>query len=144
MPTISVVANGIVYIGGMQMGNASCLELHRETMYRYHTMEHSKLVCRFRTDGTLTYANDLYCRYFGKQLRDVIGNSVMQFVAPEDTAKIHQHIEILSKTKTFLSLDYQIIAPDSTIRRHQWTFRTLLDSAGNISEFHATGRELAN
>lgn len=127
------------------MGNADYLEFSRGISHRYHHhMLRNKLVCRFRADGTLTYANDLYCRYFGKHPGDIAGNNFLHIVAPEDKAKIHEHIAILSRTKTSLILDYHIITPDGGIRRQQWTFRTLLDSAGNISEFHATGRDLAH
>lgn len=126
------------------MGNISCLEHRREVSYHERNMPQSTLVCRFQADGTLTYANDLYCCYFGKQRKEIVGNSFLQFVAPEDTLKIHQHLETLRETKTYLVFDYRVIMPDRSIHRQQWTFRTLLDSEGNISEFHATGKELPN
>lgn len=126
------------------MENANCLELRQELPFHSRINLQSKLVCRFQADGTLTYANDSYCRYFGKQQKEIVGHNFMQFVAPEDMVKIHQNIEILSQTKTYLTLEYRIVAPDNSIRRQQWTFRTLLDSAGNISEFHATTLEAVN
>ena len=44
----------------------------RESEERYRTVveDQTELVCRVRPDGTLTFVNDVYCRFFGKRRED--------------------------------------------------------------------------
>lgn len=53
---------------------------------RYHELagDQTELICRWLPDGTLTFVNQAFCRYFGKQPEDFIGNSFMPFIPKGD------------------------------------------------------------
>ncbi len=50
------------------------------------------LICKWLPDGTLTFANDAYCRYFGKPLNELIGKTCLDYIHPDDQEKLLQHI----------------------------------------------------
>ena len=54
----------------------------RESEARYRTVveDMPALICRFLPDGTLTFVNDHYCRYFNAHHDDLIGQNFFQFI----------------------------------------------------------------
>src|SRR4030042_2563462 len=72
------------------------IEVHRlrkaEERYRSIIEDQTDLVCRFLPDGPLTFANEAYCRYFGKKSDELVGSSVMSLIPEDDRAKVKEQI----------------------------------------------------
>lgn len=49
------------------------------------------LICRFRKDGTLTFVNKYYCRYFNKAAEELVGHNFFNFIPEEEREKIKNH-----------------------------------------------------
>ena len=58
------------------------LEEHRKTeealvnseqLYRAIVEDQTEIICRFRPDGTISFVNEAFCRYFGKTRDEVLG-----------------------------------------------------------------------
>ena len=48
--------------------------LTSEKHYRAIVEDQTELICRFLPNGTLTFINDAYCRCFGKQREELMGD----------------------------------------------------------------------
>ena len=69
----------------------------RETEEKYRSIVEdyqTEFICRFLPDGTLTFVNKAYCRYFDKRCEDLIGHSFMPLIPDEDHEKLEKHIAL--------------------------------------------------
>ncbi len=60
----------------------------REKQLRAVVEDQTELICRFLPDCTITFANQAWCRYFGKTLKEVLGSSIMRYIPEEDREKV--------------------------------------------------------
>ena len=113
-----------------------------EACYRGIVEDQTELICRNLPDGTLTFVNDAYCRYFNKKRDELIGNSFMPLI-PEDYHQIvMDYFLSLGSENPVATHEYSIIMPDGELRWNQWTNRALLDDNGQVVEFQGAGRDI--
>ncbi len=116
-----------------------------EQRYRAIVEDQSELICRFLADGTLTFVNDAYCRYFGKTHTQLLGSSIFQFIPQEYQEKTQRQLAKLSPKNPVATRDYQVLMPDGDIHWQQWTDRAIFDPSSNqgqIVEFQSVGRDI--
>lgn len=113
-----------------------------EERYRAIVEDQTELICRFLSDGTRTFVNDVYCRYFGKQREDLIGQSFIPFILDEDRDGVLQNIASLSYENPVITYEYRVVIPDGTFCWQQWTNRAICDKQESIIEFQAVGRDV--
>ncbi len=110
-----------------------------EERYRAVVEDQSELICRFVADGTITFVNDAYCRYFGKTREELLGSSLFQMIPDEYREKTKRHIANLSLKNPAATREYQIFKPDGKIHWLQCTDRVIVDKRnderGNNSSF---------
>ncbi|HWR89454.1 MAG TPA: PAS domain S-box protein, partial [Dissulfurispiraceae bacterium] len=114
----------------------------KEARYRAVVEDQTELICRFRPDGTLTFVNDSYCRYFGRKKEDILGQSFMPLIPAEDHDAIRRHMEGITAETPVCSCEHRVILDDGAIRWQAWTDRAIFDGEGNIIEFQAVGRDI--
>jgi len=113
-----------------------------EARYRAIVEDQTELICRFRDDGTITFVNDAYCRYFAKHYEELVGRSFLPLIPEEDHAKVRAHFAALSPEHPVATHEHRVIAPNGEVRWHQWTNRMILDDQGRGIEFQAVGRDI--
>jgi len=92
-----------------------------EERYRNLVEDQSELICRYTSDWKLTFVNEAYCRYFGKQSEELIGSSFMRLLPEEDHKKVAQeHHELLSSDLKHVVHEHQVINGKGEIRWQQW------------------------
>jgi two-component system, cell cycle sensor histidine kinase and response regulator CckA len=112
---------------------------------RYHDIleDQTELISRFRRDGTLTYVNQAYCRYFGVRREDLIGRSFLPLLPAEDRAARNKHLGSLSRVNPAGSIEHCIIRADGEICWQRWTDHAIFDEDGNIVEIQAVGHDIS-
>ena len=113
-----------------------------EARYRAIVEDQTELICRFLPDGTLTFVNGAYCRYFSKQSEELIGYPFTLFIPKEEQKWVTQQIELLTQEKPVLEYEHQVVMPNGNICWLQWTNRTIFDNQGEFVEFQAVGRDV--
>jgi PAS domain S-box-containing protein len=113
-------------------------EKYRSIVEDYQT----ELICRFLPEGTFTFVNKAYCRYFNKKCEELIGQSFMQFVLEEDHELIRQSVASLSMENPVMTIEHRVFAPNDEIRWQQWTNRAIFNKQGQILEFQSVGRDI--
>ncbi|MEK7785085.1 MAG: cache domain-containing protein, partial [Chloroflexota bacterium] len=63
-----------------------------ESRYRAIVEDQTELICRYLPDGTLTFVNEAYCRYFGQTREVLIGHSFVPFILAEDIPLVEAHL----------------------------------------------------
>jgi PAS domain S-box-containing protein len=128
----------------LRLKNAENALRQSETRYRAIIEDQTELICRYLPDGKLTFVNQAYCRYFGVQLEDLLGNSFMPLIPEADRSLIEEQYASLSPNKPFFTCEHRVILPNGEIRWQQWTDRAIFDETGKIVEYQAVGRDVSD
>jgi len=113
-----------------------------ETRYRVIVEDQTELICRFLPDGTLTFVNDAYCRYFGKDCEDLIGHSFMPLIPEEDQKFVERQFTSLSPDNPIVTYEHRVLMPNGEIAWQQWADRVILDEQGHLVEYQSVGRDI--
>lgn len=113
-----------------------------EQRYRAIVEDQTELIARFQLDGTLTFVNGAYCRYFGDTLQEM-GNYYQPIFCPEERQQVEQCLQALSLDRPVAMIENRILVEGQT-RWMQWTTRALFDKRGYFIEFQAVGRDISD
>jgi diguanylate cyclase (GGDEF)-like protein/PAS domain S-box-containing protein len=116
----------------------------REAEERYRTVveEQTELVCRFLPDLTVTFANEAYCRYFGQEPGELIGESFLGHIPEEDHAYYVEDLSELTLDNPTRTVEHRVLTPDGGVRWQQWTDTAIFDGEGRIVEYQSVGRDV--
>jgi PAS domain S-box-containing protein len=113
-----------------------------EMRYRAIVEDQSELICRFRSDSTITFANEAYCRYFGRTRSDLEGHSFMPLLPEEDREIIHRQFAALLPDANLATYSHRVFQGSGHIRWVQWTVRGFFDEVGQAVEYQAVGQDI--
>jgi len=113
-----------------------------EARYRAILEDQSELICRYLPDGRLSYVNEAYARYFGKDRQELINKNFIPHIPEDDLKLVKEHIDSLSLAKPVTSFEHKIIMSGGDIRTQHWTHRAIYDAMHNLIEFQAVGRDI--
>ena len=101
-----------------------------EARYRAIVEDQPDLVCRFLPDGTLTFVNAAYCRYFNVRREDVIGRRYHPIVHPDDVKEVERRVAELSPESPVVFVVNRVTRGDGALRWTEWSNRALYDEQG--------------
>ena len=104
--------------------------------------DQTELICRFRPNGTLTYVNEAYCRYFGCDRDDLHDRNILLSISEADREKVYSRLKDLRPERPVDTLEYRVVTVFGDILWNQWTYRALFDDSGNILEYQSVGRDI--
>jgi PAS domain S-box-containing protein len=113
-----------------------------EARYRAIVEDQTELICRWLPDGTLTFVNEAYCRYFGRTREGFIGQTFMPLIPEEDRGLVEAHTASLGRARPMATVEHRVILPDGRLRWQHWTDRAIFDALGNVVEFASVGRDI--
>ena len=103
-----------------------------EASYRGIVEDQVDLICRYRTDGRLTFVNGAYSRAFGRRRHELVGSAFPFFD------------DIASASGTSVVLERELELPDGNRAWLQWTQRAIKDSFGETTEYQAVGHDVSS
>jgi PAS domain S-box-containing protein len=110
--------------------------------YRSIVEDQTELICRYVPNGIMTFVNEAYCRYFGKQREELIGYSFMPMIPEEDRVRMQAAIAALSQENPISVIEHRVILPDGEVVWQHWTDRAIFDRQGRIIEIQAVGQDV--
>ncbi|MBD1939513.1 PAS domain S-box protein [Microcoleus sp. FACHB-68] len=113
-----------------------------EARYRAIIEDQTELICRFLADGTLTFVNGAYCRYFAKESEELIGKNLFSLILEEERETVKSCITCLNQEEPVRIVEHKVTLPNGHIQWHQWTNRALFDDQGNFIEYQGVGRDI--
>ena len=114
----------------------------QEARYRAVVEDQTELICRFRPDGTITFVNEAYCRYFGKPPEGLIDHSFLSLMSSEEWAKFQELIDSLGPENPAVTVEHRSVLPSGESRWVQWTQRAILDHNERLIEVQSVGRDI--
>lgn len=101
------------------------------------------MAVRYAPDGQLTFVNDAYCRYYGKEPEAVLGRNFIQHRVPmDDLLRISRAVSTLSPLMPDRVVRHVVVLADGRVRRHVWLHKALFHADGSMREFVASGLDV--
>jgi PAS domain S-box-containing protein len=122
-------------------GNEDALR-RSEARYRAVVEDQTELICRFLPDGTYTFVNDAYCRYFQHSREALLGRSFWAFIPPEGHHAAREFLASITPAEPIATREHEVVTPGGERRWQQWRDRGFFDGAGRLVEFQAVGRDI--
>jgi len=102
----------------------------------------SEMVARATADGTITFANEAYCHYFGFTREEILGRNFFSFIFEDDRQKFEQYISSLSSQNPVERMEYRVKLPSGEVRWNNWSIRAFFDEEKNLIEYQGVGRDI--
>ena len=113
-----------------------------ETRYRAVVEDQTEVISRFKPDGTLTFVNEVFCRFVGKPAEELIGHKWQPLTVTEDLPKIEAKLHALSPDHPVETIESRVYNESGDVRWMQFIKRAFLDSEGRIIETQSVGRDI--
>ena len=113
-----------------------------EELYRNVVETQTELICRFLPDGSLTFVNDAYCRYFGKSREELIGMKFYKLTPKGSPLLVEELVNTLIAKRESVTVESEVIRADGSIGWQRWIDNVVLDAQGNVVEFQGIGRDI--
>ena len=112
-----------------------------EERYRAIVENQTEMIYRRLPDGTITFANDAYCRSIGIPPGDLVGRRYAPAIPADDQARIQKSLHSLTPAHPVLAVEHRVVMPDGEIRWQQWTHMAFFDETGSLVEYQSVGRD---
>jgi len=114
-----------------------------EARYRAILEDQTELIARCKLDGTLTFVNEAFCRYFGLTREELIGYHYEPVVFEQDREYVARQVNSISRKNPVVTIETRVISQEQ-LRWTQWINRAIFDDAGCIVELQAVGRDITD
>ncbi len=116
----------------------------KESEARYNAVinDQTELICRFLADGTLTFVNQAYCRYFSKKEAELLGHRFSPLIPEDDLELVKHAIASLSPEHPITTYEHRVITANTQNRWMEWTDRAILNDKGELIEYQGVGRDI--
>jgi two-component system cell cycle sensor histidine kinase/response regulator CckA len=113
-----------------------------EENYRALVEDMPALVCRFLPNGTLTFVNNSYCRYFNKTRDELLGADFFQFIPAEEREEVRKQYRSLTQESPAINYEHQVYTPDGDVHWQRWTDRALFDEKDHLYQYQSIGFDI--
>ncbi len=111
--------------------------------YRAVVENQTEFIVRWEPDGTRTFVNEAYCRYWGITYEQALGINFLSHIAEEDRPAVEEKITRLRSGAVDSETEiHHVIKPDGSIGWQEWTDHAIRDEMGQIVEFQSVGRDI--
>jgi PAS domain S-box-containing protein len=117
----------------------------RQTAERYRAVveNQTEFIVRWKFDGTRTFVNDAYIRYFEIDPEQALSSNFIPMIVEEDRPAVEEKMSRLKSGATDSETDiHRVIKPDGSIGWQEWTDQAIRDEAGKLIEFQSVGRDI--
>jgi PAS domain S-box-containing protein len=116
----------------------------QESEARYRDLVESQpdLICRFQTDGTLTFVTAAFGRHYRHPPEELIGRCVVDVMDVRRRDGFIDHLAALVAQPHTAVDEHVYMRHDGSTGWLQWIDHPILDASGKLVEFQAVGRDI--
>ena len=141
---ILAVTNMLLAAAAAERRRAERAMAESEKRLRAVVEDLTDLVCRFKPDGTLTFVNGAYCRFYGRNQEALLGTSFLETLSQEDCTVPLDFLGALPKEHPVVAFDHRVSTADGQVLWHQYTVRRLFLEQGDTLEFQAVIQDITH
>ena len=114
-----------------------------EARYRSLIETQTEFIVRWLPDGTHTFVNDAYCRFFDQPRDAILGTSLFQRVHERDRDTLRAKIAGLSAAKPTAMDEHRVVPADGVVYWQEWMDQGIFDEEGVLVEIQSVGRDIS-
>ena len=115
----------------------------RSARYRAVVHDQTEFIVRWLPDGTRTFVNDAYARYFGQPATTLVGVSFFPLIQSEDEREaVRRKIATLTPEAPLVASLHRARRADGEWRWQEWTDRGVFDHDDRLVELQSVGRDV--
>jgi PAS domain S-box-containing protein len=115
-----------------------------EEEYRAVVESQTELIYRRLPDGTITFANDAYCRSVGIPCEHLLGRRYAPTVPADDLVRVQRNHASLTSEHPAVTVEHRVVMPDGRVRWQQWIDTAFFDEQGSVVEYQSVGRDITD
>jgi PAS domain S-box-containing protein len=115
-----------------------------EERYRAVVEDQTDFICRLLADGTLTFVNPVFCRFFGKREDELLGTPWRPCAHPGDVAMIEAKLATLSPSNPVVVIENRVTSGQGQERWMQFVNRAFFDVNGGLTQIQAVARDITD
>jgi PAS domain S-box-containing protein len=120
------------------------LELQRsEAYYRAIVEDQTELICRFCIDGSITFANEAFCEYYGLEREDLPNMNFFGFSTDASRDVLQLQLGQLTPEDPIVTVHQQVVLPNGELRWQEWNQRAIFHDDGLLIGYQAAGRDIS-
>lgn len=116
----------------------------RAERYRAVVQDQMEIISRLRADGTYLFANEVFCRFFGVNLNDLLGATWQPLVHPDDLAHVGEALSRLSVDCPVVMIENRVYDAEGKLHWMQFSNRGIFDAQGALVEIQSVGRDITD
>ena len=113
-----------------------------EERYRTVVEDQTEIIARFGPDGTYTFTNEIFCRFFGKPHDELIGSNWLPQAVSEDLPLIETKLQQLTPDTPTVIIENRVYDVSGEIHWMQFVNRGFFDEQGELLETQSVGRDI--
>ncbi len=113
-----------------------------EARYRAIVEDQADMVCRFRPDATLTFANGAYGRFRDRSSSSLLGSSFADNIREDDREALFALLSRLTPGNPVEHFEHRVADASGALRWQAWTHHALFDDKGVLAEYQSVGRDV--
>jgi PAS domain S-box-containing protein/putative nucleotidyltransferase with HDIG domain len=111
--------------------------------YRAVVENQKEFIVRWKPDGTRTFVNEAYCRYWGISYEQALAINFLFHIAEEDRPDVEEKIARLHSGMVDADTEiHRVIKPGGEIAWQEWTDSAIRDEWGKLIEIQSVGRDI--
>ena len=118
----------------------------RKSKERYQALveQQTEMITRCLPDGSFTYVNDVFCKFFGKERSEYLGRVFVPDMPEDDKLRFKEFFSKLSPQNPIGQFTHKVNMPDGNTRWLRWTDKAITDETGKIIEYQTVGRDITD
>ncbi|MGO9872754.1 MAG: EAL domain-containing protein [Acidimicrobiia bacterium] len=115
-----------------------------EARYRAVVDDQTELVCRYRPDATLTFANRAFCEFFGCHSDALAEVKLVDLRPASERPRLLERLESFPGGASVRTHVEREVSLDGSLRWYQWTDRAFVEPDGSIVEIQSVGHDVTD
>jgi diguanylate cyclase (GGDEF)-like protein/PAS domain S-box-containing protein len=113
-----------------------------EARYRAVVEDQTEWICRYTPQGTLTFVNESYARYWSKNPEQMSGINFYSLNSKAGRKNIRKYLNSFTLEKPVQSIEVEVTTPNGDVQWQHWTDRAFFNEQGQVMEFQSVGRDI--
>jgi PAS domain S-box-containing protein len=113
-----------------------------EQRFRAVVEDQTELITRMLPDGSYSFVNQAFCRFFGKVEREVLGTTWHPDAVGEDQPMVEKRLSYLSPANPVVVVENRVVSGAGEERWMQFVNRGFFDARGRLVETQAVARDI--
>ena len=111
--------------------------------YRAVVENQKEFIVRWKPDGTRTFVNEAYCRYWGISYEQALAINFLFHITEEDRPSVEEKIARLHAGIVDVETEiHRVTKPDGNTAWQEWTDQAIRDEWGTLIEIQSVGRDI--